>query len=147
MSSGQRLTQRQILFWLGQQRQPDVPLYNMVLEFEFRGPLDAERLLAAFRDLVGRSDALRSVFRETPEGVVREVREDDYVPLIFEDLATEGAPEARLRDLLDEAARTTFDLGARCFRAGLVRLETERHVLFISQHHLIGDGASIRILY
>jgi len=147
MSPGERLTQRQILFWLGQQRLPGVPLYNMVVEFDFRGPLDAERMMAGLRDLVARSDALRSVFRETAEGVVREVREVSTPAIAFVDLCSDADPEAHLRRLLDEAATTQFDLGVQCYRAGVVRMEPDRHVLFIAQHHLIGDGASIRILY
>jgi amino acid adenylation domain-containing protein len=147
MPAPQKLTQRQLLFWLGQNRQPEVPLYNMVVEFDLRGPVDAERMSAAFQELVRRSDALRSVFHETQEGVVREVREDFESPFSYVRLGPGAEAARRLEALLSEAAATKFDLQTCCFLAGLVQLEPERHVLFIVQHHLIGDGASIRLLY
>src|SRR5262245_42982356 len=86
----EKLTQRQILFWLGQQRQSGVPLYNMVVEFELRGSLDAARLMGAFRELFQRSDALRSIFRESASGPVRSVREDLAPPLEFLDVSNEA---------------------------------------------------------
>ena len=55
--------------------------------------------------------------------------------------------EERLAALSREEARRPFDLAAPpLFRAVLVRMEPERHVLLLTMHHLVSDGRSVEIL-
>ncbi|MCP4594575.1 MAG: hypothetical protein GY842_27915, partial [bacterium] len=58
------LTRNQLLVWLGQKLQPDVPLYNMSSVFSITGELDPGHFQRAFQALVSSSDGLRTVIRE-----------------------------------------------------------------------------------
>ncbi len=52
----------------------------------------------------------------------------------------------RLGGALDEAARRSFDLAAGpLFRAALLRLGAEGHVLLLSMHHVVSDGWSMGV--
>ena len=55
------LTRTQSLIWASQRLHPDVPLANMGKLHRIRGPLEAERLVAAFARVVQACDALRTV--------------------------------------------------------------------------------------
>ena len=59
----------------------------------------------------------------------------------------ESDREAKLAESLREEAQGSFDLEVGpLFRARLFRLETNRHVLIITAHHIISDGWSQNII-
>ena len=58
------------------------------------------------------------------------------------------APEIVAREITRQEAKTPFDLSqGPLFRARLLRLDDEDHVLLISVHHIITDGWSFGVLY
>ena len=57
-------------------------------------------------------------------------------------------PETAAREISRQEAKTPFDLSrGPLFRAKLLRLNDEDHVLLISVHHIITDGWSFGVLY
>ena len=71
------------------------------------------------------------------------------IPMPVTDLADRASvdPEAQLRQILLEEARTPFDLGCGpLVRARLVRMAAESHVLVLTVHHLAADGWSMNVL-
>lgn len=142
-----RLTQRQLLFWLGQKRHSAVPLYNMVVEFEIGGALDVTKFQAAFSELVASCDALRSVFIEVDGIARRVVSAAEPFLLPFEDLSGLPDPKARYRADADRRSAQIFDLSRRCFDSKLFKLADGKFVWWFCQHHLIGDGASVGLMY
>jgi hypothetical protein len=86
------LTQNQFLMWMGQQRSPEAPLYNMIFTFTIDGEIDPETFQAAFQTLVDRSDALRTVFEEI--GGVPQQRVLPYLPYQVEFIDLSGTPDA-----------------------------------------------------
>ena len=56
------LTASQLLIWLGMQRHPDAPIYNMVMTFRIASAVDTGHFGDAFNQIVAESDSLRSVF-------------------------------------------------------------------------------------
>ena len=68
--SGYELTPGQLLMWLGVQRRPYSPMYNMGTAFRIASDLDETAFCKAVDAAVLESDSLRSVFVEV-NGVPR----------------------------------------------------------------------------
>jgi amino acid adenylation domain-containing protein len=126
---------------------PGYPVYTIPLGFRLRGPLDADALLDALRDLAARHEMLRTAFAEH-DGEPRQVVQDDaaFRPRLVEIPADRWA-ESEARYQADEFARGTLDLAAgETFRAVLLRLSDEEHHLLIALHHLAADGWSAGVM-
>ncbi|WP_307830002.1 condensation domain-containing protein, partial [Antrihabitans stalagmiti] len=96
---------------------------------------------AAFGDVVGRHEALRTVFDEV-EGVpfqrVVSVGEVS-VPLVVGDVESGGLAAA-----VEGAARYRFDLAVEIpVRVCVLRVSEVEHVVVLVVHHIAGDGASM----
>ncbi|MEV8015621.1 non-ribosomal peptide synthase/polyketide synthase [Streptomyces sp. NPDC086554] len=113
--------------------------YNMPLALRLRGDLDHAALRTAVGDVVARHESLRTVFPETDGAARQTVLGSPAVPLpVIE------TDEARLSGLLDDAARTDFDLSSEIpLRATLFRLGEREHVLALVLHHIAGDEWSM----
>ena len=57
------LTQNQKLLWLGQELNPESPMYNMVMTYEIEDAISLPHFKLAFQKLVEKSDAFRSIFK------------------------------------------------------------------------------------
>ncbi|MEM9491881.1 MAG: condensation domain-containing protein, partial [Myxococcota bacterium] len=145
LSSGQRR------LWFLDRLVPGVPVYNMVFGLRMRGPMQRECLRRAMDALLARHPVLRSVF-EGRDGQPRaRILDRDQVTLTLDDRDISDSPESlreeRLTEIAGELGRKPFDLDrGPLLRAALVRLERDRHVLIVVQHHIISDGLSIHIL-
>ncbi|WP_321884917.1 non-ribosomal peptide synthetase [Paraburkholderia bannensis] len=133
--------------------------YNMAAGLDLRGPLDAALLQRSLADVVARHEVLRSAFGCDEDGDPLlaiaphlDVPMPVIEPLAHVSNATPGASVAEARahvvaQALDEAARTPFDLArAPLIRAMLLRFDAQHHVLIVSLHHIVADGASVHIL-
>ncbi|WP_405786945.1 amino acid adenylation domain-containing protein [Streptomyces sp. NBC_00029] len=114
--------------------------YNVPLAVRLSGPVDTAALEAAVRDLVGRHESLRTVFREhggEPYQVVLPA-ERAGVALTVREVAA---------DLLEEAAVRVgghvFDLAAEApVRVTLLRAAPDDHLLVVLVHHIATDEGS-----
>ena len=125
--------------------------YNEQLEIELRGPLDIDALQRAINVLVVRHPALRSGFIQDAEGdIVVEVAQDAVVPIVLEELSDRtGDDLTHAVDALSiQEGRRRFELAvAPLVRLCLLRITPQSHLLLISLHHIVMDGASMAILY
>ncbi|MBP6307799.1 MAG: amino acid adenylation domain-containing protein, partial [Opitutaceae bacterium] len=123
--------------------------YNIPLFLRLRGRLDGEALHAALHDLVRRHDSLRTAFVHDGERLsARSTREVD-VPWSVLDLGnlSEAERAAALRERAECIAGHHFKLDhAPLFRAELVRIASEEHVLLLCFHHIVTDGWSFGII-
>ncbi|MFJ5089914.1 amino acid adenylation domain-containing protein, partial [Streptomyces sp. NPDC088674] len=117
-------------------------MYNVPVVTRMRGPLDTERLAAALTDVVGRHEALRTVYAEhdgEPAQVVvpaGEARVDVGL--------TECGPE-RADAVVAEHSGHVFDLSRDLpVHAHVVRLAPDDHLLVLVLHHIAADGWSIQ---
>ncbi|RKI05864.1 amino acid adenylation domain-containing protein, partial [Corallococcus praedator] len=135
--------------WFLDQLQPGSVAYNLPGSVLIEGDLQAGALRQALDALVQRHEVLRTTFAAGPHGPVQRIASDTACPFETVDLGT-LAPEpreARLREVISEQARRSFDLArGPLFRAVLVRLEETRHVLLVLTHHIASDGWSTGIL-
>ena len=142
LSSAQRR-----LWFIDQAHDGPNATYNIPIALRLRGRLDTGALRTALLDVVGRHEALRTVFRAengTPYQVVLPMSEVDIGLLgTVADVAESGLQRA-----VDTMARHSFDLRAEVpVRAWLFRVAPDDHALLVLIHHIAGDGWSMGPLY
>ncbi|MER5433479.1 amino acid adenylation domain-containing protein [Streptomyces sp. NPDC002588] len=122
--------------------------YNETIDFTLTGPLDRHLLARTFDALTDRHETLRT--RLVAEG--GDVRQHIDPPgagfaLAFEDLTAVADPDAHVAARQLDEARRPFDLETGPLGRGrLLRLGPERHVLLLTFHHSIYDGASMNVM-
>ncbi|MFB6812899.1 condensation domain-containing protein, partial [Streptomyces sp. NPDC056387] len=116
--------------------------YNIPFVLRLRGVVDREALLAAVGDVVGRHEALRTVFPEGGDG-------DPYQRILGVDEVSAGALRVvevgrrELEERLAAEAGRPFDLVSELpFRAWLFVLGPQECVLMLVVHHIAADGWS-----
>ncbi|HEY3472541.1 MAG TPA: amino acid adenylation domain-containing protein, partial [Amycolatopsis sp.] len=117
--------------------------YNVPLVMRLSGELDVEALRAALTDVVGRHEALRTVF-PTADGVPYQ----RVLPEGTVELAVHVVAESEVDEAVDGLVRGVFDLGAGVpVRAALLTVDPRRHVLVVVVHHIAADGWSLSPLW
>ncbi len=121
--------------------------YNESSNVRLRGPLDRAALQRAFQGLIARHEVLRTTIvaggeqQRIAAAVAGELPVRDFTSL------DAAAREARVREFIAGELERPFDLlTGPLFRAHLLRLEPEHHLLVIVVHHIICDGWSLGIL-
>jgi amino acid adenylation domain-containing protein len=146
---GAPLSFAQERLWFLEQLEPGSATYNMSVARHLGGALDEAVLERALGEVVRRHEALRTVFREVDGSPVQVIAPFGGFTLPVEDLSGLGEAEREgeaSRRAMDEA-RLPFDLAAGpLFRAALLRLGEEDHLLLLSMHHIVSDGWSIGVL-
>jgi amino acid adenylation domain-containing protein len=135
--------------WLLDQLEPGSTAYSLPKVWRIPGPLDAAVLERALGELVARHETLRTRIEEREGQPVQVVAPPAPFALEVANLAALPADEARTE--LERRARadaaTPFQLGeGPLFRASLLRMGAEEHVLLWNLHHAITDGWSTGIL-
>ncbi|MDT0616297.1 condensation domain-containing protein, partial [Streptomyces lancefieldiae] len=117
--------------------------YNGAFALRLTGELDPDALEAAFRDLIGRHEALRTVIVEDDDGVPHQrVLPSEEVPFALP--LVEVAGEEERVAVLEETATASFDLATDVpIRARLVRSAPHEHFLALVVHHIALDGESM----
>ena len=119
------------------------PTYNMPSAVRLTGTLDVDALRRALSDVVGRHEALRTVFPEVNGEPSQQILEDVEIPLHIR-----SAAEADLADAVSEVARSVFELESEIpLRAELLTLGAREHVLVLVFHHIASDGWSTAPLW
>ncbi|HTY26725.1 MAG TPA: amino acid adenylation domain-containing protein, partial [Mycobacterium sp.] len=130
--------------WFIDQLQGPSPVYNLAVALQLRGHLDADTLAAAFADVVGRHESLRTTIA-APDGIPRQVvvsAED--LDLGWDVTEAAGWSAVRLDEAIGAVAGHSFDLSAEIpFRVKLFRVADDEHVLVAVVHHIAADGWSI----
>ncbi|HEX6911460.1 MAG TPA: amino acid adenylation domain-containing protein, partial [Longimicrobium sp.] len=136
--------------WFLARLEPESTVYNLPAALRLRGPLDTGALERALGGVVRRHEALRTTFDQADGAPLQVVAPFAGFSLPVDDLSVIRA-DAREREAArraaDEAARP-FDLAAGpLFRARLLRLGAEDHLLLVTMHHAVSDGWSMGVLF
>ncbi|MFK3894338.1 plipastatin non-ribosomal peptide synthetase PpsC [Bacillus subtilis] len=116
--------------------------YNMPAVLELEGKLNPERMDRAFKELIKRHESLRTFFEQDAGGDPVQ-RIHDEVPFTLQTTVL----GARTEEEAAAAFIKPFDLSqAPLFRAQIVKVSDERHLLLVDMHHIISDGVSVNIL-
>ncbi|HXO19982.1 MAG TPA: amino acid adenylation domain-containing protein [Thermoanaerobaculia bacterium] len=136
--------------WFIDRLEPGSPVYNLPTAVRLDGLLDRSALRRALAQLVERQAVLRTTLGAAAGRPIQVVA-PHLVPALPEvDLTALGLAvrEAAATRLVAAEALLPFDLAAGpLFRATLLRLEVDRHLLPVTFHHSITDGWSLRIFY
>jgi amino acid adenylation domain-containing protein/natural product biosynthesis luciferase-like monooxygenase protein len=124
-------------------------VYNIGMLASFSGRLNREILRMCFEEIVRRHETLRTRF-EGEDGQGLQVV-DPPARFDLEQIDLSAVPEAarqtEVRRLAQEEVSCRFALSrSPLFRAKLVRLGDEDHVVLVTMHHLVSDGWSIGVL-
>ncbi|MGW2317445.1 non-ribosomal peptide synthetase [Streptomyces sp. NPDC001680] len=130
---------QQGLWFLDRQEGPS-STYNVPSAVWLEGELDREALQLALGDVVVRHDTLRTVFEVRGDRLYQRVLE---VGAAGVELPVIAVADDEVPATLARLAATPFDLAADPpFRAQLLRVSEDRHVLSVVMHHIATDGAS-----
>ncbi|WP_405402111.1 amino acid adenylation domain-containing protein [Streptomyces sp. NBC_01104] len=118
--------------------------YSIPVAVRLSGPVDRAALAAAFRDLLLRHEALRTVFPVADgEPYQRVLGPEEPETLGWELRCAEAGSGELARTLAGESGRP-FDLAAELpLRAALFTTGAQEHVLALTVHHIAGDGWSM----
>ncbi|KWC52010.1 hybrid non-ribosomal peptide synthetase/type I polyketide synthase [Burkholderia ubonensis] len=132
------LSEAQRQLWVLSEVDPEGSLaYNVNTTLELNGRLDEAAMRAAVQGLVDRHEALRTTLTPDGSGQIVHPSLTLQIPLIDTDQDA----------WRDQESRQPFDLvNGPLFRAALVRLSSERHLLVMTAHHIICDGSTFGIL-
>ncbi|TRO67713.1 non-ribosomal peptide synthetase [Streptomyces sp. IB201691-2A2] len=136
------LSAAQRRLWLVEQITGSGVAYNFPLVFRLRGDLDLDALRAALRDVSGRHEALRTVFREHDGEPYQHI-----VPAAEAEpgLTVTDCAEAALDTLIETAQRRPFDLDRELpLRCEVFRVGPADHVVAVVLHHITTDEWSDR---
>ncbi|WP_414636210.1 amino acid adenylation domain-containing protein, partial [Actinophytocola sp.] len=139
MSSAQRRLWFLNQFESGGEEKTD---YNSGIAVRLSGPLDQAALVRAVRELPRRHEALRTTFDERDGRPVQIVHPPAELPVPVVD-----CPASGLDRLLRLETSRAFDLRTGpLFRALLIRVRPDEHVLLLASHHIVIDGWSFGVL-
>jgi amino acid adenylation domain-containing protein len=147
-ADGLPLTEPQREMWLAVQMGDEASCaYNQCFSLALRGPLSAESLQNALRQVMDRHDALRVAI--DPDGERQRIAASSQIQLPLVDLSSlePAARAAEIERLLESETRRPFDLATGpMVRATLVREATDLHRLVLTLHHIVCDGWSTAIV-
>ncbi|WP_249039727.1 non-ribosomal peptide synthetase/type I polyketide synthase [Archangium gephyra] len=120
---------------------------HQAIALKLTGPLRMEALQTAVQQVVDRHEALRTTISAEGDSqrVHRSVKVD--VPLVDFSHVEEGAREREVLRWFDAQSESGFDLvNGPLFRAQVLRLHPELHVLSLATHHIFCDGQSMAVI-
>ncbi|MBE7150057.1 amino acid adenylation domain-containing protein, partial [Bacillus mycoides] len=137
--------------WLMDQISPNNTAYNLPFFIHISGPLKVKELQESLKEIVRRHESLRTtISNHQYENPIQNVSIDCDAMIEFIDLSYLPQIERKIRadQIAEEEANRPFDLAkGPLFRAKLLRLEKEEHILLTIMHHIISDALSEGILF
>ncbi|MFD5750499.1 amino acid adenylation domain-containing protein [Streptomyces sp. NPDC127033] len=142
------LSAAQQRLWMLGQLEGAGEAYNEPVAFSLRGPLDRTVLRRALDALVARHESLRTrIVPGEGEAYQRIDPPGTGFALVVEDLTGRPDAEARLTARRYEEAAAPFDFARGPLARGrLLVLGADHHVLLVTVHHIVFDGASRDIM-
>jgi amino acid adenylation domain-containing protein len=116
---------------------------NVFYAIELKGDFAANALQAAFQEITRRHATLRTRFGQTG-GVPYQIVD----PFAGVDVPVSDVSPGDVQARIDAHARTVFDLEhGPLWKAEILRVDAQEHVLLVTMHHTVCDGSSFRILF
>ena len=135
--------------WFLDQFEPGGSLYNIPMALRLKGSLNTDALQQSLGEMVLRHESLRTSFTLVDGEPVQVIRKTSEYSLEVVDLSglEDGDCKQEAQRLVQEEAQRPFDLQqGPLFRAGLLRLSDDEHILLLTLHHIISDGWSQGVL-
>jgi len=143
------LSYAQERLWVLEQLEATGAAYHIPSTVRLNGTLDVGALERSFTELVRRHDMLRTRFAAVDGSPEQVIDAPGQFRLETEELEAQAAEEreAALRRRVAEIAGASLDLErGPLFRAVLLKLSAEEHVVVVVMHHIISDAWSMGVL-
>jgi non-ribosomal peptide synthetase component F/acyl carrier protein len=138
----------QLRFLRRAERWHSASLWNVVVPFRIRGPLDVEAFRSSVESLVRRHEILRTGYVERDGRRLAIVRPPEPVEIPVDDLRQNPDRERVAQEIAERERLEPFDLEhGPLLRLRLLRLGEEDYRLLRLTHHMIHDAASWTILF
>lgn len=145
-STGVGLSPAQLQIWVGQQRDPGSPLYNMALASTIFGVIDPHRMEKAWQSTLRQFPDLSSTIIIEDNEPFRLTNGTDNKVVVV-DLSDASHPEQACTQWLQERCERAFLLDQSLTEAALIRLADDHWVWYCCIHHLICDATSFEVLW
>jgi amino acid adenylation domain-containing protein len=143
------LSYSQERLWFINQLEPENVAYNVPSAVRIQGPLELESLERTLREIVRRHESLRTRFVSVNGEPQQIIDSSLSVELPVTELShlPESERDVEAQRLARKEAEQPFDLArGPVFRAKLLRLASQDHVLVFNMHHIVCDGWSVGVL-
>ncbi|MEV6868817.1 amino acid adenylation domain-containing protein, partial [Streptosporangium subroseum] len=133
--------------WFLAQLEPESSEYNLPMALRLGGRLDPDALRAALDTVLERHEVLRTRLVTVDGQGMQVIDPPSGSDLAMVDLGGEPDALTRAEAMVAADALAPFDLAAGpLFRARLIRLGPDDHVLSLSMHHVVSDEWSAGVL-
>ncbi|WP_282081994.1 condensation domain-containing protein, partial [Aquimarina algiphila] len=140
----------QYRLWLASQNEEGSVAYNTPNTVFLDGNYNIDCFQKALHSVIERHEILRTVFKITDTGEVRQYissLEETKFSIDFKDYRYEEDPEFSCDAYVTEDSYKLFDLEkGPLLRASLLQISDNRYIFYYNMHHIIGDGVSMEIL-
>ncbi|MEM6252543.1 MAG: amino acid adenylation domain-containing protein [Cyanobacteria bacterium P01_D01_bin.156] len=139
--------------WLMAQLAPDSRAYTIPTAVRLTGHLSVEHLHHSLSEVINRHGTLRTLY-PTVDGqpvpqIVAPEKAAAQIAIEQTDLSSleKVSQKVRIQELIQQESQRPFDLvQGPLWRARLLKLHTQEHILLFSLHHIVADGWSMGIL-
>jgi len=135
--------------WFLDQMDPGQTFYNIPSSVRLQGKLNLPAFELSLREVIRRHEILRTTFAEVKGRPIQVITNEFQFILPQVDLTELGEKdqEIEITRLGNENAQQPFNLEkGPLFRATLLKLKAEDHVVLFTMHHIISDGWSVNLL-
>jgi len=146
----QPLSSAQKRLWFLDQIEPNTPLYNLPSVVRLKGNLDLAALEQSLKAIVARHEILRTRFVESDGEPGQILDEEASLEVQRHNLTSLSGQEkeGEAERLIQQEVRRPFNLSRdRLFRATLLHLAPQEHILILNMHHIISDEWSFQVFY
>ncbi len=144
------LTSSQERLWFNEQLQRGNSADYISVGFRLSGKLNLTALENSLNEIIKRHEVLRTTFPESdgkPVQIISPSLTLSISRVNLHDLSVDEL-EAQIKQIATEEAQKPFDLAkGPLFRAALLCMEDETHILLLTMHHIVSDGWSLGVLY
>ena len=137
----------QQVIWVDQMLNPDVPRYNIGVDWQIDGDLDQGHLEAAINEVANANDSLRMVLHAEAGVPSQRVLPRIDVSLALVDFSSHADAHERAGRLLRAQLVRPFELcGGLLWESHLARVSRSSHRWLFRCHHVIIDAASLSLI-
>ncbi len=135
--------------WVFNHLNPDIPIFNTFKAYKIEGPLNIDALTQSLSEIIRRHEALRTAYPNVDGNpkplIMQELNVRLEVKDIRQSLASEHGND--INTICNQFISEPIDLyQGPIFRAELLKIGNDQHILVMVSHQIIFDGASWSIL-